>query len=223
MRTLLPEELQEQPLVKLAVGFALIALAGFVVSGFLLYFQHMDLSPSSVVSHFLGSEQYAQPARTYESMLSVTHAHTIMMGAMLLLLSLVLIRTGLSTTAKKMFIVLPFVSAILDEASSWLVRYVDPNFAWLKIISFLALQISLIGVILAMLIAFFRPARRSFESALPERLQSRPPQQPQAHQHHRPEQGGQRRRRRRPRRRGPRGAQGGQPPQQPGTPPAPSV
>ena len=222
MRTLLPEELQEQPLVKLAVGFAVVVLAGFVVSGFLLYFQHMDLSPSSVVSYFLGSEQDYQPARTYESMLGVTHAHTIMMGAMLLLLSLLLIRTPLSKSAKKMFIVLPFVSAILDEASSWLVRFVDPNFAWLKIIAFLALQLSLIGVIVAMVIGFFRPARKPFEQTMPERIQARPPQQPQVHQHHRPEQGEHRRRRRRPRRRGPRGGQGG-PPQQPGTPPAASV
>lgn len=222
MRTLLPEELQEQPLVKLAVGFAMIILAGFVVSGFLLYFQQMDLSPSSVATYFLGSEQDSLPARTYESMLSVTHAHTVMIGAMLLLLSLLLLRTPLSKTAKKMFIVLPFVSAIVDEASSWLVRYVDPNFAWLKIIAFLALQISLIGIILAILVGFFRPARRPFEPAMPERMQSRPPHQPQIHQHHRPEQGEPRRRRRRPRRRGPRGGQGG-PPQQQGPPPTPSV
>lgn len=223
MRTLLPEELQEQPLVKLAVGFALIALAGFVVSGFLLYFQHMDLSPSSVVSYFLGSEQDSQPARTYDSMLSVTHAHTIMVGGTLLLLSLLLIRSGLSTSTKKMFIILPFVSAILDEASSWLVRFVDPNFAWLKIIAFLALQISLIGVILAMLAGFFRPVRRPFETVTQERTQSRPPQQqPHPHPHQRPDQEGHRRRRRRPRRRGGRPGQGGQP-QQPGTPPAPSV
>lgn len=219
MRTLLPEELQEQPLVKLAVGFALIVLAGFIVSGFLLYFQHMDLSAPSVVSYFLGSEQDSRPARTYESMLNVTHAHTVMMGTMLLLLSLLLIRSPLSTTAKKMFIILPFASAILDEASSWLVRFADPNFAWLKIIAFLALQISLIGVILAMLVGFFRPARRTFEPAVPERPQGRAPQQPHAQQHHRPEQGEHRRRRRRPRRRGGRGGQ----PSQPGGPPAPSV
>lgn len=222
MRTLLPEELQEQPLVKLAVGFALVVLAAFVLSGFLLYFQHMDLSPSSVESHFLGSVLENQPARTYESMLSVTHAHTVMMAAMLLLLSLLVIRTPLSAATKKIFITLPFLSAIVDEASSWLVRFVDPSFAWLKIIAFLALQISLIGVMLAILVGFFRRARRVFEPVIQERTQTRSPQQMQPRPQHRPDQGGQRRRRRRPRRRGGSGGQGSQP-SPPSVPPAPSV
>jgi hypothetical protein len=50
--------------------------------------------------------------------------------------------------AKAWLIVVPFLSAILDEGAGWLVRYVSPNFAYAKITGFLLLETSL-GVLVA--------------------------------------------------------------------------
>jgi hypothetical protein len=231
MRTLLPEELKEEPLVKLAVGFTLILMLGFVVTGFLLYFQHMDLSASSVVSYYAGSEQEYRPARTVESMLGVTHAHAVVMGAALLLLSLLLIRSPLSSGTKKAFIVLPFLAAILSESASWLIWSGVPAFAWVKIASFLTLQISLVAVVILLAVASFRSARKPEESVLGQRApappvqRGGPPSQQRQHPQQQSQQGDFHRRRRRPRRRRGGGSGGGRPgtpgPQQgPPTPPA---
>ena len=232
MRTLLPDELKEQPLVKLAVGFTLVVMVGFVVTGFLLYFQHMDLSPESVETYYAGSSDQYLPARAVESMLGVTHAHTIALGVTLLLLSFLLIRSSVSETTKKAFIVLPFASAILNEMAPWLVRYDVPLAAWIKILSFLALELSLMGLILVLFVATFRGPRRQVEQTpiqrppLPPRQRSGPQgQQPRAQQGG-PQSGQQggpggdaRRRRRRPRRRRGGGGKPAGPAPSPGGPP----
>lgn len=221
MRTLLPEELKEQPLIRLAVGFTLIVMLGFVFTGFLLHFQHMDLSPSSVESYYTGSAEQYKPGRSIESMLSATHAHTIGLAVALLLLSLLLIRSSVSEGLKKTLIVVPFASGILEEAASWLVRYGVPGSAWLKILSFLALYVSLFILILVLFSATFRGVRKPAEPIVPQRPTS-PPQGgggPQRRQPQGSPQGDFRRRRRRPRRRrGGRGPGGGQAPSQ-GQPP----
>jgi hypothetical protein len=207
MKTLLTEELQEQPHVKLAVGFAALLLLGFVVTGVLLYFQHMDFSPSSVVSYYTGSDQEYRPAWSYQALLEVSHGHTVVMAVALLLLSLLLVFSRISSGAKRTFIIALFSSALLNEAASWLIRFVADGFAWLKILAFLTLQIGLVVGLVLIVLAFFQPARKVEE----------PVQEPQ--QHPRPHQGGYRGRRRRPRRRGGGGGQGGQRPRQGPQPP----
>ena len=61
----------------------------------------------------------------------------------------------LSGGLKAWLIVVPFVSALADEGAGWLVRFVDPSFAWLKIIGFLTLQASLAALVLLSLWAVF--------------------------------------------------------------------
>jgi hypothetical protein len=48
---------------------------------------------------------------------------------------------------KMVLIVAAFTSAFLDEASGWLIVFVSPSFAYMKIASFVILQISLITTI----------------------------------------------------------------------------
>lgn len=98
-------------------------------------------------------------------MLEVTHAHLPVMGLVVLLLTHLMIFAPYSERARKGLIWSSFLSALAGEASGWLVRFVHPAFAWLKIASFLAFQASLALLILA-LAAFLRsgarqaPARR---------------------------------------------------------------
>jgi hypothetical protein len=37
----------------------------------------------------------------------------------------------------------PFLAGLVSEGAGWLIRFVSPHFAWLKIAGFLSLQISL--------------------------------------------------------------------------------
>lgn len=135
---------QNNPYMRMTISFALIFLVGFVVTNFMLYFSRMGFTTESVVSYYAGSEAEYRPARSYQSMLEVTHGHLPMMALVLLLLTHLVILAPLSGKLKAAFVIVPFLAGLLSEAAGWLVRFVSPEFAILKIASFLVLQVSLI-------------------------------------------------------------------------------
>jgi hypothetical protein len=63
---------------------------------------------------------------------------------------------------KAWLIAVPFASALLDEGASWLVRFVHPGFAYLKIAGFLALQTSLAVLVGLSLWAVFSGSQRNY-------------------------------------------------------------
>ena len=63
---------------------------------------------------------------------------------------------------------LPFGSALLDEAASWLVRYGHPVFAYAKIAGFLLLETSLAVLIGVSLWAVFAGSQRHYAPAAGE-------------------------------------------------------
>jgi hypothetical protein len=131
---------QSQPLMRLTLLFTMALLLAFWVSNFALYFAQMDLTPTSVVKFYRGAEEEYRLPRTYQTMLEVTHMHLPMMAVVLLLLTHLLIFASLSPRLKTAIIVTAFVSALSFESSGWLVRFVAPEFAWLKVAAFLVLQ-----------------------------------------------------------------------------------
>lgn len=135
---------QKNSLMRLTLGLSLVFLLGFVATNFLMYFSRMDLTAQSVTEYYNGSEESFQPPRSYQSMLEVTHGHLPMMALVLLLLTHLAIFAPFSKGGKITFVVTAFGSALLNEASSWLVRFSDPGFAYLKISSFLLMQGSLL-------------------------------------------------------------------------------
>ncbi len=153
---------QNQPLMRLTLFFTLLLLLGFWLSNFALYFAQMNLTPQSVISFYLGSEDEYRLPRTYQTMLEVTHTHLPMMAVVILLLTHLLIFAQLSSRVKTGVIVTSFISALSFEASGWLVRFTHPAFAWLKIIAFLTLQ-AMIAFLLGALALFLWRSRRPAE------------------------------------------------------------
>ncbi len=90
------------------------------------------------------------------------------MGMLLLVLTHLMLFVPLSNRWKIWLITLPFGAAILDEGSGWLVRFVDPVFAWAKIAGFLLLQGSLAALIIVSLWAVFVGSQRNLNSGLGE-------------------------------------------------------
>lgn len=134
---------QSNQFMRLTLGLTILFLIGFVVTNFALFFSKMDLTPSSVISYYNGSEEEFRPARTFQSMLEISHGHLPMMALVLLLLTHLVIFAPFSKTGKITFILVAFLSGLFNESSSWLVRFVHPEFAWLKVFSFVTLQASL--------------------------------------------------------------------------------
>ena len=141
---------QNQPLMRLTLGLALLLLAGFWITNVALYFSHMSLDPASVVNYYRGNEAEFTPARSASSMLEVTHMHLPMFAVVLLLLTHLLIFAPMRFATKVTFIIAAFGSALLSEAAGWMTRFWHPGFAVLKVAMFVVFQAMLAYLILGL-------------------------------------------------------------------------
>jgi len=151
---------QKNPLMRLTLGFTLALLLGFWFTNGALYFTKMGLTPSSVVSYYNGSEADFRAPRSAASMLEVTHMHLPMMGMVLLLLTHLAIFVPSSRRARIGLIVTAFVSALLQEGGGWLVRFVSPSMAPVKIAGFVGLQGSILFLLGTLAVFLVRASRR---------------------------------------------------------------
>lgn len=150
---------QGHPLMRLTLLWTLLFCGGLWVTNAFMYFSRMGLTPSSVQAYYLGSEAEYSAPRSKESMLEVTHAHLPIMGVIVLLLTHLMIFAPHSEKTKMIFITASFSSAFLGEGAGWLVRFVSPHFAWLKIACFLAFQACLAYLIVGLGMFLLAPVR----------------------------------------------------------------
>lgn len=134
---------QHNPLMRLTLLWTLLFAGGLWATNAAMFLSRMSLNPASVQAYYLGDEaEYSQP-RSAASLLEVSHAHLATMGVMVLLLTHLAIFAPWDDRWKKLIIALGFGSSLLGEASGWLVRFVSPHFAGLKVVCFLAFQATL--------------------------------------------------------------------------------
>ncbi|MDN5848159.1 MAG: hypothetical protein L0H63_00780 [Nitrococcus sp.] len=147
MRFNITGEQRRNPLLKTAILLFLAYIALLWLSNGLLYFDKMSLTYHSVKTYYLGDPETFQQPRSYVGMLEVAHFHLFAMGVLVLTLVHLMFFAPLSTRAKQFWMWAPFVFAVGDEGAGWLVRFVSPLFAYLKIATFIGLEVSLAGVI----------------------------------------------------------------------------
>jgi hypothetical protein len=162
VRFVVTGEMSRNRLLQVIVLLYALYVAGLWVTNALLYFGKMDLTPASVVSYYLGSEERFLPPKTFQGMLEVSHFHLFAMGMLLLVLTHLVLFVPLPVGAKVALIVIPFASAALDEGAGWLVRFGHAGFAWLKVAGFLSLQASLAALVLLSVWATFRGESRHY-------------------------------------------------------------
>jgi hypothetical protein len=143
MRFVVTAEWRENHLLRLILGCFLVFVALLWLSNALLFFSQMTLTPSSVVAFYRGSEEAFSQPRSYKVLLEISHFHLFAMGILVLTMTHLLLFAPIGVRAKAWLILLSFGSALADEAAGWLVRYVHPGFALLKIAAFLVLQATL--------------------------------------------------------------------------------
>jgi hypothetical protein len=151
---------QGQALMRLTLGLSIGLLALFWLTNFAIFASRLGFTPASVAAYYLGSEADYRPPRTAGSMLEVTHAHLPMMALVMLLLTHLLIFAPYSRRARIWLIVGAFVSAALDEGAGWLVRFVHPGFAVVKLAAFVSLQ-GILAFLLVALSLFLRAGARA--------------------------------------------------------------
>lgn len=164
MRFVITGEWHRNRLLQTIVVLYAVYVAGLWLTNALLYFNKMTLAPSSVVEYYLGAEERFLQPRTYQGLLEVSHFHLFSMGMLLLVLTHLMLFVPLRNGVKAWLIVLPFASALIDEGAGWLVRFVSPHFAAVKVAGFLMLQASLAALVLISLWAVFAGTSRSYRS-----------------------------------------------------------
>jgi hypothetical protein len=137
-----------QPLMRLTLSLCLVMLGVFWLTNLGMYFRHMTLDPATVVAYYRGNDAQFVPPRSAESMLEVTHMHLPVFALVLLLLTHLVIFVPMRNGAKVALIVTAFASALLSEGAGWLVRFVHPGFAWLKVGMFVVFQLALAWLLL---------------------------------------------------------------------------
>jgi len=138
------------PQMRLTLLWMVVFLTGLWATNFGFYFSKMGLTPQSVIDYYCGSQlQFTQP-RSFQTMLEVTHFHLPMMAVVILLLTHLLIFAPFSSRLKIWLISGTFGSALLEEGSGWLVRFMYPGFAILKIISFSLFQALMAFLLIAL-------------------------------------------------------------------------
>lgn len=165
MRFTITGEHRKNPLLTTVILLFLGYIALLWVSNALLFFRDMGLSYQAVVAYYLGDpEKYTSP-RSYSGMLEVAHFHMFSMGILVMTLVHLMLFADLSQRAKLFWLWTPFTFAVANEAAGWLVRFVAPEFAYLKIVTFLGLQFGLGGVVVVTLWSLVSPSRRREDSA----------------------------------------------------------
>ncbi len=162
MRFVITGEWSRNRLLQTIVSLYSLYVALLWVTNALLYFQKMSLSPASVVSYYRGNEELYLSPRSYQGLLEVSHFHLFAMGMLLLVLTHLMLFVPLRNRTKAWLIAVPFLAAGLDEGAGWLVRFVHPGFAWLKVAGFLGLQASLAALVGLSLWSVFAGSQRNY-------------------------------------------------------------
>jgi len=164
------------PLMRLTLGLTLVLLVVFWTSAWAMHFQRMGLTPHSVVDYYNGNEEQFRAPQSLGSMTETLHIHMAMMSLLLLLLTHLAIFIPMAPRLKVPLIATTFASALMEEGAGWLVRFVSPAFAPLKVVGLLGLQLTT-AVLMGLLAAFlFRSERR-----LALRQAARPERAPRVH------------------------------------------
>ena len=161
MRFVVTGEWNKNGMLRLILFFFLVFILFFWVTNWILYFQKMTLDPASVVTYFRGDPQaeFGLPPRPLGALAETSHFHLFAMGILVMTLTHLVLFVPVSARVKGTLTLATFLSALLGEGSNWLVRFVHPGFAWLKVACFLLLQASLLGLLVITMIGVLRPAR----------------------------------------------------------------
>jgi len=128
--------------------FALIGL-GFVLVNFLLFASKIGWTPSQISFYYLGNPARFTRAKTFSGMFEVAYLHFLSMP--IYLFSLVHFLFFTRFRWKKTISLLLFTSAFMNNISGFLVRFLMPEFSYVKLLSFWVLELSLLSMILVLL------------------------------------------------------------------------
>lgn len=168
MRFTITGEWKTNHVLRLIIAIFLVFMGLFWLTNALLFFSHMSFSYDSVVAHYLGQPDEwggAAVPRSYKVLLELSHAHLFAMGILVLTMTHLLLFVPAPVKVKLWLVSATFLSALLSEASSWLMVYVSPLFAYLKLSMFVLFQLTLGGIVVMLVVALARGSRNGYSDS----------------------------------------------------------
>lgn len=153
MKFLLEKEVTNARLLQVILFFAVLYLALLWFSNILFFLEKIGFTYDSVVKHYLGSEEEFRNPVSYRGLLESTHFHLFVIAMVLLLLNHLAAFVPVSSRLKLSLIVVSFTTGLTNMASGWLVRFAAPEFAYMKIASFVLFQASMAALIILSFLA----------------------------------------------------------------------
>lgn len=171
MRFVITGEWDRNAMLRIILLFFLVYVALFWCTNWIMWLTKMELTPSSVAEYYRGDPEaeFGQPPRPLGAIAEQSHFHLFAMGTLVMTLTHLLLFLPTSVRVKAVLVVSTFVSALLDEGSIWLIRYVHAGFATVKIMAFLVLQASLLGLIVALFVGVLHPRRNAYNDTADKR------------------------------------------------------
>ncbi|MCA9669982.1 MAG: hypothetical protein KC503_30510 [Myxococcales bacterium] len=149
---------EKNSMLRLITWLYLLFVALLFVVTLVGFIAHTGFDYKTIVEAYLGKQGPfgGTPPRSLRVMLEITHPHIFAYGVLLFMLSHLLFFVPMRRSIKATLVVVVFFSALLEEGSGWLVRFVHPVFAYLKIASFVVFQLSLAVLLVTLARALMR-------------------------------------------------------------------
>ncbi|HSE83622.1 MAG TPA: hypothetical protein VLB01_03650 [Thermodesulfobacteriota bacterium] len=157
MRFFITGDIRRNTLLKLVIVLTLLFFLFLWVTNLLLYLE-IGFNYDSVVEYYRGNEETFRPPKSYLGLLQESHFHFFSMAIILVTLNHLILFARIGNLWKLVLILASFVSAFGDIAGGWLILYVSPLFAYLKVASVIVLQASL--AFLLAIVTWFLYGRR---------------------------------------------------------------
>ncbi len=130
------------PGAKTILGFFYLYFLLHWATGLLMFRHKLGFSLSGVVRYYLGDPERFMNPRSFSGLLEVTHFHLFAMGLFFVIFTHLLLFTSYPGRIKQLLIWLLAATIIGDLAAGWLIRYLSPAFAWLKLTAFWGFQLT---------------------------------------------------------------------------------
>lgn len=162
MRFFVSSDIKRNDLLRLIVLLTVIFFVFLWLTNLLLYLK-IGFNYDSIVDYYRGSEESFRSPKSYLGLLEEAHFHFFSMAIILVTLNHLVLFTNLGSGWKLLLILSSYVSAFGDIAGGWLVRFVSPQFAYLKLFSVVVLQVSLAALIILISIYLLGNQKNSYQ------------------------------------------------------------
>lgn len=154
MKFFISNDIRNNSLLKLIVVFTLVFLFFLWLTNLLLYFK-IGFSYQSIVDYYRGSEESFREPKSYLGLLEESHFHFFSMAIILVTLNHLILFSKIKNVWKLIIILASYTSAFGDICAGWLIRYISPSFAYLKLGSLIVLQISFAALLVLVLVFLY--------------------------------------------------------------------